>query len=824
MAALTSVATLGKENDVDSMCVLDVNVTLPSGLSSDSDVRVNSNECRQGDRPLSGFLAKTVVHDRDCLICCEAGWPEAAFGISWLDAGRGVWLYSKEELIGDIESLLPESVKVVSRLDATSLIRENNIISIIIGSLLFVSDLFNDTNQFPILNSIVVVPYTRFRKKELVSAGLKWMKVAHEALGGITTTAWSIGVPSRLSHTKLAQLSPSFGLSRTLKHGIKDGELGKVIQPPTSTLLNERMSLSALVRAHALPCYRACTGWVWRELTPFEVGLIMDVNELSLQKICNILSEDALKREFLLRSLPGKVSQLLHSIVRTLWKDDKKTETLSARLNEKSVSAQSSVYSVIGTKSVGNFLLDGDGDAAAGSTTLTPFLAKEADYLIEYGQKASKSDDALIPVELWDRCVLRDHFEWLPYSTKVAHALSVLRNKLGIRVYAVNLVKSFFRYIRKTYGRNWLSLAFHAPSKSKKGLASELIKELRIDLSVGLDSLVRALRSSWWEWLDGSTCYFWRWPEEVRKNVRDGFPVWVETKLPEYKRSQMFKGLNKEQMKALEIKVHKVISRRYLNKGYVKSLINYFAVPKGVDDIRVVYDGTKSGLTDAVWVPNFYMPSIDSLLMYCSAATWYSDMDLGEMFLNYFMDPKIRPFCGVDVSHFIKPSSKAEGGKQWLQWNRIFMGFRSSPYYAVRTFSYCVDMIRGDYLDSSNPYGYSKVRINLPGSDNYTPCLPWISKMQGDEESSDIIPYMDDGRPYGGGERLCRKAAKKASKLTQYLGQQDAARKYRPPSQQPGPWCGAFIAERNGSVWAYVSDAKWNKAKSYISGWLEDIG
>lgn len=102
-------------------------------------------------------------------------------------------------------------------------------------------------------------------------------------------------------------------------------------------------------------------------------------------------------------------------------------------------------------------------------------------------------------------------------------------------------------------------------------------------------------------------------------------------------------------MVALEKKIHKVIGRRYLNDGYVKSLNDYFAVPKGLSDIRVAYDGTKSGLTDAVWAPNFFMPSIDSLLLYCSSNTWYSDLDLGEMFLNYFMNPLLRPFCGVDV-------------------------------------------------------------------------------------------------------------------------------------------------------------------------------
>jgi len=30
--------------------------------------------------------------------------------------------------------------------------------------------------------------------------------------------------------------------------------------------------------------------------------------------------------------------------------------------------------------------------------------------------------------------------------------------------------------------------------------------------------------------------------------------------------------------------------------------------------------------------------------------TYYGDIDLGEMFLNYILDPKLRPYAGVDVT------------------------------------------------------------------------------------------------------------------------------------------------------------------------------
>jgi hypothetical protein len=39
------------------------------------------------------------------------------------------------------------------------------------------------------------------------------------------------------------------------------------------------------------------------------------------------------------------------------------------------------------------------------------------------------------------------------------------------------------------------------------------------------------------------------------------------------------------------------------------NLLHYFAVPKGEADIRVVFNGTSCGLNDALWSPNFYLPT-----------------------------------------------------------------------------------------------------------------------------------------------------------------------------------------------------------------------
>jgi hypothetical protein len=72
--------------------------------------------------------------------------------------------------------------------------------------------------------------------------------------------------------------------------------------------------------------------------------------------------------------------------------------------------------------------------------------------------------------------------------------------------------------------------------------------------------------------------------------------------------------------------------RLYLEKGTVSSLISFFEVVKALVVIRLVYDGTKSGLNEATWAPWFGLPTIESLLRCLGPRTFMADNDVGEMF------------------------------------------------------------------------------------------------------------------------------------------------------------------------------------------------
>lgn len=70
----------------------------------------------------------------------------------------------------------------------------------------------------------------------------------------------------------------------------------------------------------------------------------------------------------------------------------------------------------------------------------------------------------------------------------------------------------------------------------------------------------------------------------------------------------------------------------------MKSLTSFFSVPKGDNDIRMVYDGTKSGLNNCMWAPQFSLPTIEAHLMFVGRQTYIGGIDIGDIFtISYYM-------------------------------------------------------------------------------------------------------------------------------------------------------------------------------------------
>jgi hypothetical protein len=85
-------------------------------------------------------------------------------------------------------------------------------------------------------------------------------------------------------------------------------------------------------------------------------------------------------------------------------------------------------------------------------------------------------------------------------------------------------------------------------------------------------------------------------------------------------------------------KITKVLQQGYLvipsALNYIKSLIDYFEVPKD-DNIQLVYNETSCGYNEVLYAPNFWLPTPASAARVLGYGYYMVDIDLGEMFLNF---------------------------------------------------------------------------------------------------------------------------------------------------------------------------------------------
>jgi len=248
----------------------------------------------------------------------------------------------------------------------------------------------------------------------------------------------------------------------------------------------------------------------------------------------------------------------------------------------------------------------------------------------EAHRQAVKADDAEVPIELWDRRI---------WGAKLHDADSVVafNERYKGRCPRVLVRRSFWCYMQHTHGSEWLT---------------SICPEALLDRQQGKDCLVKVSAADWWEWKGGSTLFFWRWTPEFRQIAQDGHPLWVGEPYPKYRRPQ--RGEKDPNVHAqIKAKLLNVIGKGYIAHGRVSSLTSYFGVPKGPTDIRMVYDSTKSGLNDVMWVPSFSLPTMKSLTNLLDGHSWMSDLDMGEQFLNFPLDPKVQPLCGIDVHPYL---------------------------------------------------------------------------------------------------------------------------------------------------------------------------
>jgi len=159
-------------------------------------------------------------------------------------------------------------------------------------------------------------------------------------------------------------------------------------------------------------------------------------------------------------------------------------------------------------------------------------------------------------------------------------------------------------------------------------------------------------------------------------------------------------------------------------------------------------NGTSNGLNDAVWPPSFFLPTSETLARIIDVYTYQADLDVGKMFLNFPLANAVRSYSGVNLSGFNLPGVDESDRHRWT---RLWFSARFSPYLAVRFLAIGEEKARGDHLDVRNPFHWDSIRLNLLGSDNFNPSLPWIFKWNSVELriAGDCVIFVDDSRLTG---------------------------------------------------------------------------
>ena len=452
-------------------------------------------------------------------------------------------------------------------------------------------------------------------------------------------------------------------------------------------------------------------------------------------------------------------------------------------------------------------------------------------------RKATKADDAEVPISMWtDHYLEESTLKWNSSDkSSIEKAMDTMRKYLLER-WKRRVLNSYLKWYYEEGRRPRCQACEHWVEWTRKDEEDDnkerveyrwtnqgrfeyakWYKERKdgdpLELEAGSDAVCRALLSSWWEWEDGSRPFHWRWPAWYRRSIRDGLEVFLDGDPPVYTKAQRKEKDPKIRDEMIK-KLAKVRARRYIAKGTVVSLTSYFAVPKGESDIRMVYDGTKSGLNDAMWVPRFGLPTIDTHLRSIEEGTFLADVDVGECFLNFPLHHSLRKLAGVDFTHYFPDPSKS---KVWECWHRALMGCKSSPFQAVQGMTVAEEVIRGQPEDPHNVFRWSQVRLNLPGDPSYDPSKPWVSKVREEETiAADLVGYVDDLRTSGPDRKEAWHAAKRTASVLNYLGIQDAPRKRRDSSRTPGAWSGSVVVTKDDGVYVTADSEKWNKAKGMV--------
>lgn len=273
-------------------------------------------------------------------------------------------------------------------------------------------------------------------------------------------------------------------------------------------------------------------------------------------------------------------------------------------------------------------------------------------------EKAVKNDNAGIPIHFWNES-LASKLGLCVLSNEQQKAVEVLHIAFTQRIWVWNVTNCFCGYIRckpchlsrlankfkpgsnlaksfscsrgNQHNQNlikskvvtflqgkftWCTNGKHRYTKwynvyHKKGNHKEAL-EIELDIPAGVDCITRASCCTPWNWTQGLRLFFWHWGE-FSEVARDGAKTFIKSELPDYSKQQKAPR-KKHNLNLVREKLKDVLGNGYIAKGEVMLVTSLFNVSKGNDDLRLVYDATKSGLNEACSAPWFSLQTCESHL------------------------------------------------------------------------------------------------------------------------------------------------------------------------------------------------------------------
>jgi hypothetical protein len=197
-----------------------------------------------------------------------------------------------------------------------------------------------------------------------------------------------------------------------------------------------------------------------------------------------------------------------------------------------------------------------------------------------------------------------------------------------------------------------------------------------------------------------------------------------------------------------------------------------------------------------------------------------ADNDFEDMFLNFKLHEELQEYTGVDVTELYKDEKKGDDRIRYVKWDRLAMGFTASPYTCFQGACRGKRVTLGDRGDESTVFHWERVVVNLPGTWDYDPTWPRLCKIRCDGNiAGDLVIYIDDVRVVTNSLIEAWKASSRVAKTCAWLGLQDAARKRREPSKEPGAWAGTVMWATEVDVKTMVTQERWDKTKAKLD-WI----